>query len=300
MFSATPPGFKHAPVTKLVIIFNISASIITSILGIKHYAFLQFVPHVWNWGQWWRLLVWQFVYLNESEVLFSSLLIYNLRVIERLLGSRKFASLLVLSIGFSLFTAPITLLLLKFIPSYSANYLPSGPTPLVFTVLALYHDLVPSVYKFKISSSSSSPQPHSLTLSDKIFVYLLATQLALSQLPGSLICAFAGWLLGILWLKDFLPLRNFRISPRVWSAIHARGRASLLALSTTPNHHASGIAGLVAAAAAAERTAQQQPAIDPVAGSATTTATPPAAATARTQAGRGLGSQLLDTFRGEF
>lgn len=222
-----------------------------------------------------------------------------------------------LSIGFSFVIAPFTLILLKLIPSYSANYLPSGPTPAIFTLLALYHDMIPSVYKFKLLSSSPSrsaqDQPpsilsttHSITLSDKIFVYILASHLSLSQFPASTICAFSGWFVGVLWSREVLPLRNFRISQKLWDAALSKGSASLAALSTTPNH-ASGIAELAAAAAAAEVGAQQQQQTrqDATPTTETTAATGVGGGTGaggagRTQGGRGFGSQLLDTFRSDF
>ncbi|KAK9449201.1 uncharacterized protein V1518DRAFT_417392 [Limtongia smithiae] len=252
MFAATPPGFKNAPITKLYIIFTIGSSIITSIAGLKHYVILQLVPHIWGWGQWWRLIVWPFVYLNESEVLFASLLMYNLRVIERMLGSRKYASLLLLSYVFTLFLAPLLLIILKLVPSYSANYLPPGTTPIIFTVLALYHDMIPSVYKFKISPAPVSdidPPPntsrgfgsfsastianYSITLSDKIFVYVLASHLAFAQAPGSMICAVTGWYVGMLWTREVLPFRSWRIPQAWWDGTQQRSRAGMAVLGTT-------------------------------------------------------------------
>ncbi|KAK9322730.1 hypothetical protein V1517DRAFT_124898 [Lipomyces orientalis] len=304
MFAATPPGFKNAPISKLFITITVSASIVSSIVGIKHYFFLQLVPHIWGWGQWWRLIVWEFVYLNESEVLFASLLVYNLRVIERMLGSRKYASMLILSYGFTFLLAPFLLILLKVVPSYTANYLPPGPTPIIFTALALYHDMIPSVYKFRISSSpppaesddtqssssSSAPStstPHAITLSDKIFVYILSAQLALAQMPASLICAFTGWLVGVLWTREVLPGRNWRIPEWWWERTRSRGMASLAVLGTGPTPVATGVPAPNVGAAGA-----------PTGGGGEGGETVPAN-TAATQ-GRGFGSQILDMFRGTF
>ncbi|KAJ8098693.1 hypothetical protein POJ06DRAFT_199884 [Lipomyces tetrasporus] len=299
MFAATPPGFKNAPISKLFITITVSASIVSSIVGIKHYFFLQLVPHIWGWGQWWRLIVWEFVYLNESEVLFASLLVYNLRVIERMLGSRKYASMLILSYGFTFLLAPFLLILLKIVPSYTANYLPPGPTPIIFAALALYHDMIPSVYKFRISSSPppaesddtqssssssamSTSTPHTITLSDKIFVYILSAQLALAQMPASLICAFTGWLVGVLWTREVLPGRNWRIPELWWERTRSRGMASLAAFGTGPTPVATGVP-VPTAGTGGE-------------GEGGETAPTNAAATQ----GRGFGSQILDTFRGTF
>ncbi|KAK9465163.1 hypothetical protein V1512DRAFT_266455 [Lipomyces arxii] len=263
MFAATPAGFKNAPVTRALVAFIVGSSLVSSIVGIKHYLFLQLVPHVWGWGQWWRLFSWEFVYLNESEVLFASLMLYNLRVIERLLGSRKFASLIVVSYGYTSVLSPLFLLMLKITPGYSANYLPSGPTSTIFSMLALYHDLIPSVYKFRIASGQEdSSSPHAITLSDKIFVYVISTQLAFSQSPGSLICAFTGWIIGVLWTREVLPGRNWRV-PDWW---------------------------------------QRKRSVDVTAARTSTPAQPPNATrtTEPVAAGRELGNQILDTFRANF
>ncbi|KAK9233933.1 hypothetical protein V1525DRAFT_367739 [Lipomyces kononenkoae] len=302
MFAATPPGFKNAPISKLFITITVSASIISSIAGIKHYFFLQLVPHIWGWGQWWRLIVWEFVYLNESEVLFASLLMYNLRVIERMLGSRKYASMLILSYAFTFLLAPGILILLKIVPSYPANYLPPGPTPIVFAALALYHDMIPSVYKFRISSappsadestdssSSSATTPHTITLSDKIFVYILSVQVAIAQMPGSLICAFTGWFVGVLWTREVLPGRNWRIPEWWWERTRERGMAGLSTFGTGQIPRIRGtqtVAGgpVIAGGGGGEGGQQTGPTTAPNA--------------AETQV-RGFGSQILDTFRGNF
>jgi len=46
-----------------------------------------------------------------------------------------------------------------------------------------------------------------ILFSDKSVTYLLASQLALSQLPGSLIAASVGWGIGLAWQNDILPER---------------------------------------------------------------------------------------------
>jgi hypothetical protein len=88
------------------------------------------------------------------------------------------------------------------------NYLPAGPTPIIFAILAQYHAMVPHVYKYKVATSTSATtneQAPGLTFSDKSYRYLLAVQLALSQWPGSLLGAAAGWLVGYAWRMEVLP-----------------------------------------------------------------------------------------------
>jgi len=49
-------------------------------------------------------------------------------------------------------------------------------------------------------------------------MYLLYTQLALSQFPGSLICAGTGYLTGLLWQFSLVPavLKHFRLPRRLF------------------------------------------------------------------------------------
>jgi hypothetical protein len=90
------------------------------------------------------------------------------------------------------------------------NYLPAGPTPLIFSIIAQYHAVIPHVYKYRISASSAAPtnppEPfYGLTFSDKSYIYLPAIQLSLSQFPGSFLCASVGWIVGYMWRNDVLP-----------------------------------------------------------------------------------------------
>ena len=96
------------------------------------------------------------------------------------------------------------------------NYLPAGPTPLLFALLAQYHAAVPYVYKYRISSPLSSSSGGAgaanggydrggLMLTSKATSYLLPTQLALAQLPGSALAAGVGWIVGFAYRRDILP-----------------------------------------------------------------------------------------------
>jgi hypothetical protein len=99
-------------------------------------------------------------------------------------------------------------LILRPISFNTLNYLPAGPTPLIFAILSQYHAAIPHVYKYRLAASASPPADEpfvGLTFSDKSYVYLPAVQLSLSQFPGSLLCAFLGWVVGYSWRNDVLP-----------------------------------------------------------------------------------------------
>lgn len=105
------------------------------------------------------------------------------------------------------------------------NYLPAGPTAIIFALLAQYYAAIPHTYRYRISSSTkkapqsspasqSQPSQHqpqtqdrslTLLLSDKSTTYLLALQLSLSQFPSSILPAAIGWLVGYAWRAEILP-----------------------------------------------------------------------------------------------
>jgi len=96
-------------------------------------------------------------------------------------------------------TVPL-LFALVFWPLFGWNYLPAGPTSLAFALLAQYHGTIPQTYQYHLQDATQHDSERSgLSFSNKTFTYVFATQLALSQLPGSAISAGVGWAMGCLW-----------------------------------------------------------------------------------------------------
>jgi hypothetical protein len=88
------------------------------------------------------------------------------------------------------------------------NYLPAGPTPIIFAVLAQYHAMIPHIYRYRVAASAAPPTTQEfvgLTFSDKSYRYALALQLALLQIPGTVLGAAVGWIIGYSWRNDMLP-----------------------------------------------------------------------------------------------
>jgi len=87
------------------------------------------------------------------------------------------------------------------------NYLPAGPTPLVFALMAQYHAAVPYIYKYTLSSGLGgvADERYGLNLTSKSTAYLLPLQLALSQFPGSALAAAVGWIVGFAYRREILP-----------------------------------------------------------------------------------------------
>lgn len=116
------------------------------------------------------------------------------------------------------------------------NYLPSGPTAIVFALLAQYYAAIPYIYKYRLSSSllalgssTASDREYGMTLTSKTTSYLLPIQLALTQLPGSALAAGIGWLVGFAYRRDVLPgAAKWRVPIWVIGGSHQKERYDLL------------------------------------------------------------------------
>lgn len=84
-------SFTNTPVTRIAVMCLVAGSVLASILDMKHYFYILVDVHIWRYRQFWRLLAYQLCYANSVEVLFAAMTLYNLRIVERLWGSRKFA-----------------------------------------------------------------------------------------------------------------------------------------------------------------------------------------------------------------
>ncbi|BFZ60668.1 hypothetical protein YB2330_001710 [Saitoella coloradoensis] len=200
MLSSTPSGFRNAPISKFLSTYLITTSTLIPLLSLQPLLHIQLSPHLLQYHQFHRLLTWQLAYVNSGEVLFGVILVYNLRGVERAMGSRKYISLITSTWFLTTLLGPLLLLLLK--PIFGLNYLPPGPTPLLFSLLAHYASLIPPTYSFHLE-----PLPRTLTVTDKVFVWGLAAQVAVSQGWGSVVSAVVGWCVGLGWRAEVIPGR---------------------------------------------------------------------------------------------
>jgi membrane associated rhomboid family serine protease len=216
-------GFANTPITKSLILSLISTSLVASIADLKHLLPIRPTPHLYPYLQFWRLFTWQISYTSSTDLLFATLLLYQFRVLERLWGSRKFASFLCVSAIWTGLLAPALLSTVVRLVSWGRwNYLPGGMTGVIFATLAVWGEEVPRLYRYKIVTGSPDPRSGSndtpgVILSDKTTTYMMAAQLALSQFPYSLLAASVGWIVGLAWGGDLLPgrMNAWRI-PRWW------------------------------------------------------------------------------------
>jgi hypothetical protein len=220
----TTSGFTHTPVTRALILTSIVLSILSSTLSAQHLLPIKPTPHLWPYLQFTRLLTYQAAYTSSTELLFSTVLIYQFRVLERLWGSRKFLSFCAVVFWVNLLLTPVLLVFLKLGTLGWYNYLPAGCTGVVFALLAAWADEVPRIYRYKVATggsavaSSAGQDGHEsgVMLSDKSTTYLLAAQLALSQFPYSLLPAATGWAVGTAWVGELLPGRLGRWRVPAW------------------------------------------------------------------------------------
>lgn len=233
-------GFTNAPVSQVLVFGTVIGSLVASLTDTRYYLPIAVVPHIWGYGQLWRVLTWGWVWTNSTEVLFGVLGFYQLRVVERIWGSRKFLvgpsdtlawitksrnytnnapqSFIIATLPYTTLLPPLLLtFVLRPLSFGYVNYLPSGPTAILFALLANYYAAIPYTYKYRIAPSTPSPSStsptqqatsiwsRSLTVTSKATSYLAPFQLALSQLPGSAIAAAVGWAVGTAYRRDLLP-----------------------------------------------------------------------------------------------
>ncbi|KAH8178079.1 UBA domain-containing protein Ucp14 [Sarocladium implicatum] len=264
-------SFTNAPVTRLLVLGLVGASIAASLLDIKHYFYIIIDTHIWRYRQFWRLLAYQLCYTNSTEVLFAAMSLYNLRIVERMWGPRKYASFILVSFLLTALIPPIIMIVLRPLTAGVFNYMPAGPTPIVFAVLAQFHAVVPHMYKYRIATSPAPPAnaPFSgVTLSDKSYKYAVALHLALLQWPGSLVGAIVGWAVGQSWREGLVPPRVVRWRLPRWmvgakqpqrrSAEFENMRRRLEGEGTAAQGVASGVEGAGEGQAERRRTMGQQ------------------------------------------
>lgn len=183
---------------------------------------------------------------------------------------RKQSFIFVSTVLTSVLTPTLLAMFLRPLTGGLFNYLPAGPTPIIFAILAQYQAMVPHIYKLRMALTASSPSDsddaRGLTLSDKSFRYIFPMQLALAAWPGSLLGAAVGWVVGSAWRSDLLPgaITRWRVPGWVVGSSAARrsqefeGLRRRLEGENAPSATASGVQGQGEGDAGRRRTLGQQ------------------------------------------
>ena len=155
------------------------------------------------------LLTYHFAFADRGSALFSSILLYQqVRSLEKILGSRKFLSFVLLT---GLAGALWSLLLLSILPTLA---LASGPFLLLFSTLALYTKYIPTCEPYLASVLS-------IPITDKTFSYILALQVSLSCGWSSFLPSLLGYIAGLAYASaPFSPyLDSLLVGHSVSSAL---------------------------------------------------------------------------------
>jgi hypothetical protein len=206
-----PSGFVNAPITKAIFFGTAGLSVLSSVLNWKYWLTLD-QNHLQQF-QLWRLATHHFIFSSLGEGFLSLLLLYQFRLFERQMGSRKFGSFAFLAFcissllevaGLVVYTGRTSRSVTTSSPSLRPPLSLHGLYGLLFALMVQFWKDVPSTYKWTIRSTR-------FCFSDKIFNYLIGLQLLLSQPPASLISASAGLIFGVLYRVKGLGLDRFRL-----------------------------------------------------------------------------------------
>jgi hypothetical protein len=124
------------------------------------------------------------------------------------------------TLPYSLLLPPLISIILRPLTFGRFNYIPAGPTPLLFALLAQYHAAVPSLYQYRIGTASSTSQQNNdssritsggIVLTSKSINYFLPVQLALSQFPSALLPAAVGWAVGYAYRMELIAGTRWRV-----------------------------------------------------------------------------------------
>ena len=140
-----------------------------------------------------------------GETLVGSLLLFNLREIEKTKGSSKIASQILFA---TLFQALSSLAFSGLWVLFSDGFA-NGPYGAIHALVLTYYFTVPSV---------ASVQLFGLTMSNKVFVYAPALHLLLCHGKGSLAAGLSGSLFGLLYELNILNIGKLQVPRSLSSA----------------------------------------------------------------------------------
>ncbi|PVU94795.1 hypothetical protein BB561_002259 [Smittium simulii] len=188
-------GLSGAPLTKVLMFITATNSVIFNLLDFNPYLTLRIYPHISRDHQ-----------VNTStEVLLALLLFYRLRVVERIFGSKKFASFIFIT---SFISKTIEVLTLTSLNSRIWSKSTPGPYNLISSIILQYFLIVPSSYTTKIFG---------MIATDKIFSYLIMLQMCFYQFPYALCPIISGLIAGLMYEYNISGIKYWRFPKFVYS-----------------------------------------------------------------------------------
>ncbi|KAF7505458.1 hypothetical protein GJ744_000785 [Endocarpon pusillum] len=144
-------GFSSTPTTLVLLLLCTTISLLASITSTKHHLALYPYPQLYPYLQLQRVVTHQLGHSSSTDLLFSSVLLYQLRVLERALGTRKFVSFVLMSGGWEAVVAPLVLTGVVRPLSWGAwDHIPAGMTAVVMAALAVWAVEVPRLWRWEL------------------------------------------------------------------------------------------------------------------------------------------------------
>ncbi|GFR45426.1 hypothetical protein Agub_g6805, partial [Astrephomene gubernaculifera] len=216
----TMTGFRHAPVSKGLVLITAGASILAQATRASRRR--QLLPGI---------LAQAFVFRSPAELFFGALVMYYFRILERESGSPKFGAFAATTTGLAAalqWAAGRSGLLRLAAPA-------SGPYGFLFACFVQYFFQVPPASKMSVLG---------WRLSDKVFLYLIGMQLLLSGGPASLLAGGAGLVAGLAYRGNLLGMKRMRfpafltrfLASTLGALLGSSDSSPAAAAAATPSH----------------------------------------------------------------
>jgi hypothetical protein len=238
-------GFEHAPFSWVVLLVS---SALTFILGSVSRSLAFDVVRI-SGGEYFRLLGCQMFFPSVPQAVVGAFLVYTLRQLERMMGTRKLGAFLFVSYVLTLVLQLAFVVVLQTLMGGRYMVPASGPYFFIFGLLPLFARHVPTLRGTRFFGGL-------VTFSEKTWTYLLAAQIACSDGAPSVCSALAGYAAGSLYMVDPLRLSSFRFPRFVDKAF---GTVGSFFVSLMPDTTPAAAAAAGGGAAVAERGGRHAP-----------------------------------------
>ncbi|GJN88072.1 hypothetical protein Rhopal_001028-T1 [Rhodotorula paludigena] len=210
-------SFAGAPLSKALVTTLVVLSVAAAITATQQYLNVPLHPHLSRDHQLYRLALHHVAFANSAELVLAIFCLWQTSIaVERIFGTRKFASFLVVTTALSTFMSALTLLLASRLTRGRFNALPAGPFAITFAIIHQSYRLVPSLYRIRLFHPA-------LTFTNRFPLYLLASLLLFSQPPASLLQSLIGLASSQAWTSNLLHLQRYRLSRRTYRLLSSLG-----------------------------------------------------------------------------
>ncbi|SCU91075.1 LAFA_0F01706g1_1 [Lachancea sp. 'fantastica'] len=208
MATETPQGLTSFPVTKLCTLMSLGIPVLASVAGVKHWFLLYIDPFISTYRQYYRLATFQVAAVNETDVILITLIWYNFRHLERLLGSRKYISLIALTWMYTSVVVIVTAWVFNLNPFLKWNRFTSGAVPILMGLFHFYKEYTPRMYGFDvklIKPLGSRSKQLKWNFNDQFVINALVAILMLNQGVVGLVTGFLSWMCGVFIERGLFP-----------------------------------------------------------------------------------------------